>query len=456
MDWRLRITREPARWRQRLFSFRERSQRRDRVFKVAILLLTLAAVFGVFAGTPRGRYAAQSIATQARWAAQSLVGLEPSREEVDAEWRRKRERGIAFTRDLLQQVYDEESPAYRKLLRTVGMDPEHALLRWGNYDRILLLSPMVFAPDEKRSYRLRPNTKSIWLRQITIGKGISGMFLIPDNPETRAALAGVVAFLVEQSAQTTNSWGLRGPEPDLSAPVRGLVLGDSFMQGMFISDEDTPPMCLQRSLSAELNQRVAILNTGHLGYSLEQYYYTMVEYFDRFRPHFVLLSIFANDFGETFDVSNQGKGDWKEGKYWIDEITQFCRTRQVPCFVTVIPLEGQIAGKRNEGNYPGQVSNLYGGSGMDYINPLDAFIDEHVRLMVEGKRRGHRPSTSPLFNGELGDGHFSAKGAELWGRLLARRISLRLQDLQRAPEASPSSPGAEPVPVSVGAAGGEP
>ena len=31
---------------------------------------------------------------------------------------------------------------------------------------------------------------------------------------------------VETSRQTTNSWGLRGPEPDRNAPLRGIVLGD--------------------------------------------------------------------------------------------------------------------------------------------------------------------------------------------------------------------------------------
>ena len=50
------------------------------------------------------------------------------------------------------------------------------------------------------------------------------------------------------------------------------------MQGMFIGDDDTPPECLRRDLESRLKTKVSILNTGHLGYSPEQYYYSLVEY----------------------------------------------------------------------------------------------------------------------------------------------------------------------------------
>ena len=79
-----------------------------------------------------------------------------------------------------------------------------------------------------------------------------------------------------------------------------------------------------------------MLNTGHLGYSPEQEYYTLREYADRFQPQFVVLSLFANDFGDLFEVL-EGKGDWEERKYWLGEITQFCRTRQILCLVVPAP-----------------------------------------------------------------------------------------------------------------------
>ena len=88
------------------------------------------------------------------------------------------------------------------------------------------------------------------------------MFLVPDDPAIIAAGQAAGSVLVPQSVQTTNSWGCRGPEPDLDAPVRGLVLGDSMMQGLLVGDDETPSACLQPDLSAALGRRVSVLNAG--------------------------------------------------------------------------------------------------------------------------------------------------------------------------------------------------
>ena len=104
------------------------------------------------------------------------------------------------------------------------------------------------------------------------------------RPETADLVKGTGAEIVSGSTQTTNSWGLRGPEPDLKARWRGIVLGDSYMQGLFIGDDQTPTECLKRELKTRLGATVEILNTGHLGYSPEQYYYTLVQYGKRFAP----------------------------------------------------------------------------------------------------------------------------------------------------------------------------
>ena len=117
------------------------------------------------------------------------------------------------------------------------------------------------------------------------------------------------------------------------------------MQGLFVGDEQTPSECLKRHLSRDLKARVEVLNTGHLGYSPEQEYYTLREYADRFRPRFVVLNLFANDFGDLFEVLD-GKGDWEEGKYWLGQITQFCRTRGLICLTVPAPWVNQLEGQR--------------------------------------------------------------------------------------------------------------
>jgi hypothetical protein len=409
------------------FGFKELADRRERLFKRAIVAVTAILVLGLLVSNLKVRSLALELARGLLLRVNRVAGLETTREEIDAYWRAKRQLDVAQTERVFRTVYHEADGPTKALLRAAGMSADDALLRWGNFDRVLLLSSKVFAPDDHgRSYRLRPNTKSFWLRTISLPNGLAAMFLVPDTPEVQEATASCRAIVVPESVQTTNSWGCRGPEPDLSAPVRGLVLGDSFMQGLFISNEDTPPACLERDLQERIGKRVCILNTGHLGYSIDQYYFTLLEYADRFRPQFVVVSLFANDFGETFEVLNGG-GNWKEGEYWLAQIQQYCTTRNIPIIVVPVPTSQQVMGSRRDDHYQCRVAEIFPYSTIYFVDPLEDFVNEHLRLTNEGTRRGKRPSDSPLFNGKYHDGHFSAAGSELWARAVGRRIALLLE-----------------------------
>ena len=102
-----------------------------------------------------------------------------------------------------------------------GSTPSAACCAWGNYNRTLLLPSKVIEADETgRSYRLRPNLHSIWLRNVSPKSSIPMFFLVPDGPRLAEALRGTPAIPVESSRQTTNSWGLAGPNP-ISEPHSG-------------------------------------------------------------------------------------------------------------------------------------------------------------------------------------------------------------------------------------------
>ena len=277
-----------------------------------------------------------------------------TRAEVDESWTRFRQLGIDQTRTKVERLYADAKPPLQKLLRYAGMDPEHGLVRWGNYDWTLLLPSAVFEPDDGgRSYRFRPLTHSIWLRNLPGQLGVPLFFLVPDGPGLADAIAGTKADVVQTSRQFTNSWGLRSPEPRLDASLRGIVLGDSYMQGMFIGENETPPECLRRYLHDQLQTSVSILNTGVMGYSPEQYYYSLTTFADRFRPQFVVVSVFINDFGSSLDVSTQGTGDWKEAKYWLEKINFYCRKRRWPCLVVPVPFAPNVLRKALFRELPG-------------------------------------------------------------------------------------------------------
>ena len=241
------------------FPFLERPQRHERWFKRLIVLTTCLVIVLILRGIPWERYVEASIAAWAGQAVRHVVGIRKSRAEIDDSWRRYRQLGIEQTRSSVERAYAESEPPDQRLLRYAGMDPQHGLLRWGNYDLTLLLSSKVFQADDAGcSYRFRPLTRSIWLRNVTLRNQVLTFFIVPDGPGLAAAIRGTTARPLDTSRQTTNSWGLRGPEPDPDAPLRGIVLGDSFMQGMFVGDDETPPECLRRYLLTHMKTKTRV------------------------------------------------------------------------------------------------------------------------------------------------------------------------------------------------------
>lgn len=414
--------------RQKVFPYVERVRRLERRFKWIIGAATGLAIVTIIGVSPSGRFAVRSYSARAVRAAEEAIGVPPDRAAIAEALRVKRTHDVNMTAGALRRAYEQAGPDVQRLMDFAGMAPDNALLRWGNIDRILLLPSTVFAPDNSgRSYRLRPTKRAVWVRNISLKQGVLAFFLVPDGPGLAEAVAGSGGVIVPGATQTTNSWGCRGPEPDRNAPLRGIVIGDSFMQGLFIGDDETPPAQLERELARRLKTRVSILNTGHLGYSPEQYYYTLREYIDQFRPHFVVVSVFANDFGDTPAVVERGKGDWGEAKYWFDELFQLCRSRELVMLTVPIPTERQVTGRRHAGFYPGRYSSLASVTAVQYCDPTEDLVNENLARVADLLQRKEFHGHSPLFNGHIADGHFSPLGSEVWARAVGRRLEALLE-----------------------------
>ena len=329
---RIRLpVRRKVRLRQPSFAFIQRRLEHERLFKRAIVVITVLTAAVILRMMPWGRYVLEAIAPTGREAARQALGIKKPRTEIDDEWRRYRQFGIEQARSRVEQFYAKAEPPVRRLLTYAGMDPEHMLLRLGNYDWTMLLSSKIFqADDSGRSFSLRPHMHSVWLRNVPMEAGAPAFFLVPDGPGLADAIAGTTAEPMEFSRQYTNSWGLRGPEPDPHAPVRGIVLGDSYMQGLFVGDGESPPDCLECRLQDLLKTRVSILNAGVMGYSPEQYYYSLKAFADRFSPQFVVVSVFINDFGGMVKVGDHGEGDWLEGSTGSRRSSSIASSASVP------------------------------------------------------------------------------------------------------------------------------
>ena len=250
-------------------------------------------------------------------------------------------------------------------------------VRWGNFDRTVLLPGTVFEADDSvvPTGFVRTCVRS--------GCGTSrqgpGQGLLPGSRHARGRDLVRAPGPGRRGLGADDQFlGPAGPEPNLRASWRGIVLGDSYMQGLFVGDQETPTECLKRELQSRLHAPVEVLNTGHLGYSPEQYYYTLVEYGRRFPPQFVVVSIFANDFGGDVEEFFDGKGDWEEGSYWVLRIREFCLARNAHFLVVPAPWVNQIEGPQLAGNYPGLLSNVLEATGLEYLDPIDDFATAHL------------------------------------------------------------------------------
>ena len=128
----------------------------------------------------------------------------------------------------------------------------------------------------------------------------------------------------------------------------------------------------------------------------------------------MIVSTFANDFGDAHEVPAKGLGDWEEGKYWLDKIVEFTAqsTRGLPHVIVPVP-DPLMFSRRRSGFYPGKIANILDDSGLMFLNPTDSFINAHlgeVRRRRAGRlallrgcsavQRGHR--RRPLLGGRVG------------------------------------------------------
>ncbi len=91
-----------------------------------------------------------------------------------------------------------------------------------------------------------------------------------------------------------NSLGLRGSEPDLLQPHRILVLGDSMVEALQVTEEET--FCHQ--IQEGLGEEFAVVNAGVGGYSPLLMCLRLPELMEQIHPQTVLVCLFPNDLEE--------------------------------------------------------------------------------------------------------------------------------------------------------------
>ena len=106
---------------------------------------------------------------------------------------------------------------------------------------------------------------------------------------------------------TTNSIGLRDyPLNKLKDMNKRTVLflGDSFIAGLHVSLEKTIAKQLEHLLNSKESPEFTVINAGASSYSPAIEYLYLKTLGPLFRPEFVILGLFINDFGGDFEILN--------------------------------------------------------------------------------------------------------------------------------------------------------
>lgn len=115
------------------------------------------------------------------------------------------------------------------------------------------------------------------------------------QPNIRISLVTDSGSYTDSDYFTSNSDGFRDTPKINDGLNQILVLGDSFVQGYYLSNRETIPYRLAQKLHKN------VINTGVGGYSTENEYSVMKEFLKIENPQAIVLLFFANDLPFTSD-----------------------------------------------------------------------------------------------------------------------------------------------------------
>lgn len=127
-----------------------------------------------------------------------------------------------------------------------------------------------------------------------------------------------------------NSLGLRSPEigPRRPGELRVLCLGDSFVFGYGVADDETFPEVLRGLLAERLGRPVVVGNAGVPGYGTVEQALCLKRLRADFDPDVVVSTIYiGNDFVEDRDVSRFVEGGFAMTGPWADLLRTSRRAR---------------------------------------------------------------------------------------------------------------------------------
>jgi lysophospholipase L1-like esterase len=302
------------------------------------------------------------------------------------------------------EMYGTLPTGTRKLLDVAGYGSHERLVCRANFDGALVFSNRVMELHPELEYRFRRRQANLW---VFLPK-VPFQILVPDNDAVRAVLAETDVTVTAR--EQINSRGCRGPEwEDYQAyDFRVLVVGDSFTEGIMVSEEQTFCTRLQWHLQERSGLKVLVANAGVIGYSTEQEFHTICELAPEMKPDLIVLCFYANDVHRDHQkvlLSKRPVGDWEEARKWLKRCANYSAMSGALFLVVVLPDQSQAQSRIGRTHYQHRLEQIASDQGFYLIDPYDRFLSNRDKALYLEK-----------------DAHLAPAGHELLAQVLADHV----------------------------------
>ena len=253
-------------------------------------------------------------------------------------------------------------------------------------------------------YMYKPNLRKLMFR--TGPAGLDEEIEVEDSPEIRKALREADTSFV---AASYDRFGFRRVDTDLTRDCEAhvLFLGDSFTDGMWVSDSETFANRYGHLVRERSNVRVCPVNAGVNGYgSLEEAYVLEHSFETAGEPRVVFVMYFANDVDADYvavieGTVADGPRKWTESLSYLRQAVRFSRQHGATLVLAAIPPVEQLSRPSTRKNYQDVLRRFCEAEAIPFIDLLVEFgaVD----------RRGLYLDWDP---------HFTARGHEVVAGIL--------------------------------------
>jgi lysophospholipase L1-like esterase len=303
------------------------------------------------------------------------------------------------------------SPPLRRFARTLGaQDPKTDLFAtlWDTNTGVLLSRRMFreVTMDGALKYGYKPGLHKLGFRTGT-GRFHWNMET-EDTPSIHAALAELDTPFMVTASYDSNGFRRVDPELATGCAVHALFLGDSFTDGLWVSDADTFVSAYGRIVRERSGASLCPVNAGVNGYGSAEEAYVFENGFESAgRPLVVFVMFFANDVDADYDSVVRGtlpdRGHrWDDSLRQLGRMKQFANAHGAVLVIAAIPTSDQVFSHVSQEYYQRVLREFSEQEGIRFVNLIDYFDADEARSFYwdwdpHFTPRGHRAVAEALY-----------------------------------------------------------